>query len=205
MFEILVAVALGYLLGSIPSAALIARLRGRSIFEIGSGNMGAMNTARNLGFLLGIVVLGLDIGKGALATFLGQQLASTSGLSGTGALVPPLAAGLAAVLGHGWSVYIRFRGGKGLATTLGVGLPLYPIPALFGLVTLIGMVLILRRVNLASAITVGIYPFIVLFALRSRGEPQEVAFTIFSGVLLLGLIGVIKHIPGLRRRERPFF
>jgi glycerol-3-phosphate acyltransferase PlsY len=173
------------------------------IFTTGSGNMGAMNTARNVGLFPGILVLLVDIGKGSLATFLGLKIASASGVTDLAFFALPLVAGLAAVVGHGWSPYIGFRGGKGLATTLGVGLPLYPIPALFGLVALIGMTLILRRSNLAAAIIIGTYPLIVLFVLRYRGGPEDVAFTIFTGVLIIAFVGLIKHIPSLQKREPP--
>ncbi len=205
MFAFLASAIIGYLLGGLPSAALLARLNGRSIFTIGSGNMGAMNTIRNIGVVKGIVVLLADIGKGSLATFLGMKLAVLTGAIDSSILAIPLVAGVMAVVGHGWSPYIGFKGGKGLSTTLGVGLPLYPIPALFGLIALVAIILILRRVNLASTITIGTYPLIVLLVLIINREVSSVVFTIFGGVLLIGVVGLIKHIPSVQKHETPLF
>ena len=205
MFALLASALFGYLIGGFPSAALLAGLNGKSIFTIGSGNMGAMNTVRNVGVIKGVLVLLADIGKGSLATFLGMKLASLNGVTDLGLLALPLVAGVMAVVGHGWSPYIGLKGGKGLSTTLGVGLPLSPIPALFGLITLIAIILVLRRVNLASTITIGIYPLIVLLVLINTGETSSVALTIFCGVLLLGIIGLIKHMPSLQKHEPTLF
>jgi len=205
VFALLVSALFGYLIGGFPSAALLARLNGKSIFTIGSGNMGAMNTVRNVGVVKGVLVLLADIGKGSLATFLGMKLASLNGATDLWLLAIPLVAGATAVVGHGWSPYIGLKGGKGLSTTLGVGLPLYPIAALFGLITLITIILVLRRVNLASTITIGIYPLIVLLVLIYAGETSRVAITIFCGVLLLGIIGIIKHMPSLQTHEPTLF
>ncbi len=154
MLELFAALAVGYLVGGVPSAAIMARLRGRDIFTVGSGNMGSMNTARNLGFGLGVLVLVLDIGKGALATFLGMQMAVMTGQDGVAALLPALAAGFGAVLGHAFSPYVGFRGGKALATTFGVSLPLYPYVGLFALGLLLSLYLLTRRMEVAAAVTI---------------------------------------------------
>ena len=109
----------GYLLGSIPSAYVAGRLtRGVDIRELGDGNMGAANAWRELGPRAGIAVGIVDVGKGALTVL----IANAVGIS----LLMVLVAGLAAVAGHNWPLFLRFRGGRGEATTLGILSALMP-------------------------------------------------------------------------------
>lgn len=204
MFELLAALAVGYLVGSVPSAALVARARGRDIFEVGSGNPGAMNTARNLGWALGTLVFALDVGKGLAAVALALGMAALSGAGPDATLAMALVAGVGAVAGHAWSAYAGLRGGKALATMFGVALPIYPIGALYTLGVLVAMVLIVRRTTLASVITLFLYPLIVLAALARGGWTQGDAFAVFTGVILLSLISLVKHLPDLRRDRRLF-
>jgi len=180
----LLALLLGYLLGALPSAALAARLKGKRIFEVGSSNMGAMNTARNLGWGLGALVLLLDLGKGALATALGLQL-------GGGDLLPALAGGLGAVLGHLWSVYVGFRGGKGLATTLGVALPLYPLGGLYALLLLLALTALLRDVTRGVLLTALLYPGAVYLSLLQHAPTERTLITL--GAAAVALPVALKH------------
>ncbi|MCI0574380.1 MAG: glycerol-3-phosphate acyltransferase, partial [Myxococcaceae bacterium] len=116
----------GYLCGSVPFGVLVARwLRGVDVRQRGSGNIGATNVARVAGKRLGLVVLLLDALKGAAPVVLARAL-----LPGEAAL--QAAAGLAAVLGHVFPVWLRLRGGKGVATALGVAAVLVPWAALAG-------------------------------------------------------------------------
>lgn len=204
MFELLAALALGYLAGSVPSASLVARSRGHDIFEVGSGNMGAMNTARNLGWSLGVLVLLLDVGKGALAVWLALGMAALAGAGPDARLAMGLAAGVGAVAGHAWSAFEGLRGGKALATMLGVALPLYPVAALYALGVLVASVLLLRRVGLASVLTLLVYPVVALAALARRGWARDDAFAVVTGVAVLSLISIVKHVPTLRRDRRLF-
>lgn len=203
VFDLLAGLALGYLLGSFPSAVVLAKLSGRDIFEVGSGNMGAMNTARNVGWLAGSAVLLLDVAKGALAVLLAQWL--TTALSETEAsqLVMPLAAGVGAVAGHAWSAFAGFRGGKALATTFGVALPVYPLAAIYTLLLLIALVLITRRTTLSSVAAIAAYPAVVMAVLTRNGTDQESAFAILTSVLLIAAIVIYKHLrPVLARRTQ---
>ncbi len=199
MFDALVALAAGYLIGSFPSAALLARLRGHDVFAVGSGNMGAMNAARNLGFGLGAAVLALDVGKGALATYLGMRMAAFQGLGDVSALVVALAAGFGAVLGHAFSLFVRFRGGKALATTFGVSLPLYPWVGLYGLVLIVALVLLTRRSELASVLTMIAYPVLALFTLERYGWPREHTFVVVTGVVPIVAVVLLRHLLARRR------
>ena len=206
MFEAAAALAAGYLLGSLPFAAWIARIRGAVIFEVGSGNMGAMNTARNLGFWPGALVLALDAAKGALATSVGLALArlgATSGGPAATALLPPLAAGLGAILGHAFSLYMGFRGGKGLAAALGVALPLYPLGGAAGVALLIVLTLAMRsRSGVAAVITVSLYPGLVALVEYLRLGHGARALTIGAGVASMAVVVLIKHYLAYRREHR---
>ncbi|MEJ2289642.1 MAG: glycerol-3-phosphate acyltransferase [Deinococcales bacterium] len=204
MLEVAAALGAGYALGSLPFAAWLARLRGATIFEVGSGNMGAMNTARNLGFGLGALVLLLDAAKGAAATGIGLALARLPGAP-TGpvaSLVPPLAAGLGAILGHAFSLYIGFRGGKGLAAAFGVALPFYPLAALAGAVLLIVLTLAWRRRSgWAAVLTVALYPALVLGSQLLAGRSAPAALAIAAGVASMALVVLYRHYLAFRRER----
>jgi acyl phosphate:glycerol-3-phosphate acyltransferase len=116
------AVALGYLVGSIPFAYLLVRRRGIDLREAGSGNVGAANVLRTSGPGHAAAAMCLDAAKGALAVLIAQRL-------GAGAATP-VAAGLAAVIGHVYPVWLGFRGGKGVATAAGAFAVLAPLAML---------------------------------------------------------------------------
>lgn len=116
----LLAVALAYVIGSVPFALLLARRWGTAdLRTIGSGNLGATNVIRATGVTAGIAVLVLDVAKGAFSVTLAHHLTNQS--------AAPAVAGLAAMLGHVYPVWLRFRGGKGVATALGVFSVLAPL------------------------------------------------------------------------------
>jgi len=205
--SVMAALALGYLCGSFPSAYLLGKLRGKDVFEVGSGTMGAMNTARNLGPLLGVGVLLLDIAKGALATFLGLRMPLLGGLSepqaaGAMLLLPAVAAGVGAVAGHCYSVFVGFRGGKGLATAFGVALPLYWLPAVYALVFLSAVQLITKSSDAAIIATLVAYPFITLLTLDRQGWPREDTFLLATGVMLIALVALTRQVQASRHRRR---
>ena len=139
---IVAAIVIGYILGSMPFAYIIARLmKGIDIRQKGSGNTGALAVWREVGPLSGIIVLIADIGKGVLAVYIAKWL----GLDLTWTCV----AGLTAVVGHNWPAFLEFRGGKGAATVLGVLVALTPVSLLIcGGIVLI-LIAITRNVRLA--------------------------------------------------------
>ena len=190
MLNVLLALGLGYLVGSFPSAYLAARARGQSIFQVGSGNMGAMNTARNLGYGLGVGVLLFDVGKGALATYLGLLLSSDV----TG-LLPAFIAGVGAVLGHAYPVWLGFKGGKALATTLGTALPLFPVVGLLGLGLIIVLILVTKRTPLSSVITVMAYPVLLLLFMVWREQPTSQVVQAVGCALVVAAVVTYKHLP----------
>jgi acyl-phosphate glycerol 3-phosphate acyltransferase len=142
----LVALA-SYLIGAVPFGYLIARWRGVDIFQQGSGNIGATNVGRVLGRRFGVLVFVLDFSKGALPVAVARWLGGSLAIPQAGL---EIAAGLAAFLGHLFPVYLRFRGGKGVATGAGVIAVLLPIPALAALITWITLLAVSRYVSLAS-------------------------------------------------------
>lgn len=185
MTGLTVALALvaAYLLGATPSAYIVGRLRkGIDIRQVGSRNMGAMNVFYSVGFGWGVLVLAMDIGKGAAA----MALASALGIPE----VARFAAGIVAVLGHGFPVFLRFRGGKGGATCIGVLFVAMPwgIPVgagIFGLA-----LLITRFPTLSYSLGLLSFPFIGWLA---YDRWQLVVFSV-----LLLLVPLIRYIPRVR-------
>ncbi len=114
---------LGYLIGSISGSLLLGRVRGVDIRTLGSGNAGGTNALRTQGLKFAAGVMLIDVGKGALATWIGAYMFTDPQL----ALRVALACGFAAVLGHVWPIFHGFRGGKGVATVIGMLLVLWPM------------------------------------------------------------------------------
>jgi len=133
-----------YLMGSIPTSYLVGRLHGIDLREHGSGNLGGTNAYRVMGPGAGVPVVLVDVAKGFVPAYFFP--------SWDGSAVGDLALlyGLAAIAGHVWSVFMRFRGGKGVATGAGVLVALAPTSALIGLLVWIGVVSITRYVSVAS-------------------------------------------------------
>jgi glycerol-3-phosphate acyltransferase PlsY len=140
--EEVLAVTLAYVLGSVPFAFLLARRRGLDLRREGSGNIGAANVLRTSGRLDAAIAVALDAGKGAVAVLVAQRL--TTGPA------TPVAAGLAAVIGHIYPVWLRFRGGKGVATTAGVFAVLTPLAATVASVVFVVTVALTRYVSVGS-------------------------------------------------------
>ena len=162
-----IALLLGaYLLGSVPFGLLIAASHGIDLRKVGSGNIGATNLSRALGRRWAYVCFVLDLAKGFLPTLAaGLWLGS---LTGTNGLLARLAVGCAAVIGHIFPVYLRFKGGKGVATSFGVALgfwPYYTICAGFALLVWIIFVLVWRYISLASLAASVAFPVVLVLAI----------------------------------------
>lgn len=149
----IVAIILGYLLGSFPSAYILGRLlKGVDIRQLGDGNAGAANTFRQIGAGAGIVVGILDVGKGALAVFIAQQLAVSQAVV--------MATGLASVAGHNWPFALHFRGGRGAATAGGVLALLLPREMSILLAAAAVTLLLTRNATLFCGILFAPLPFV---------------------------------------------
>jgi len=189
---ILIAIILAYLLGSVPTGYLWGRLsKNIDIREHGSGNMGATNVFRVLGKGPGMAVLLLDILKGLVAVIgLGTVL-------GVDAILGRVALAVAAVAGHNWTVFLGFKGGKGVATSLGVLLALvwaYPSLRIVLLVTLLswaGVFFTTRYVSLASIAAAVVLPA----AMLATSQPLELTLT---GVLF-GAFILFRHRSNMER------
>ncbi|MFD0958799.1 glycerol-3-phosphate 1-O-acyltransferase PlsY [Paenibacillus chungangensis] len=177
VLEIL-AVVLSYLIGSISFSIVIAKLvKGIDIRQHGSGNAGATNTLRVLGRGPGLMVFVLDIGKGIGAVLIGH-VASDNGWV-------PVLCGLAAIIGHNWPIYFRFKGGKGIATTVGVIATLAFWPALCAGIVAIISIAITRYVSLGSLLFALLTPiFIVVF---------QYSLPLFAGALIITLFAFLRH------------
>lgn len=187
MIPELLAVGAAYLLGSLPFSFLVARLAGvRDIRQVGSGNVGATNVMRSAGPLPGLLAFGLDAGKGALAVALAARL------DASGRLAALAAAG--AVIGHMFPVWLRFKGGKGVATGAGAFAPLAPLASLGALLVFAIVLAATRFVSLGS-IAGALALSALLFALDA---PPTVAAT----GLALSLLIVYRHRENLERLAR---
>lgn len=161
----IVSLIISYLIGSISFSMLLAKmLKGIDIRQYGSGNAGATNTLRILGKGPAILVLILDVLKGIIAVLIGKWL------GGDGAWIPALC-GIAAIIGHNWPLYYHFRGGKGVATTIGAMVTLSFLPTLYAGIIAIIIIVITRYVSLGSLILVALTP---VFLLVLGGYPWPV-------------------------------
>lgn len=144
MWNEALAIIIGYLLGSIPSAYIAGRLvKGVDIRQVGGKNMGTLNTLREIGRTAGFTVLIADIAKGSLAVLVAGWL----GVSG----IFIMASGFAAIIGHNLPVFLKFRGGKGAATALGVLIAMAPVPAGIALAVIVIIILITSNFTLGLA------------------------------------------------------
>jgi glycerol-3-phosphate acyltransferase PlsY len=191
---ILIALA-AYLLGSIPTGFLVAKAKGIDIRSVGSGNIGATNAMRVLGKPLGILVLLMDAAKGYAAVWLVMFIF----------YVPPkttleiqnyqqlqIIAGIFVVLGHNYTCWLKFKGGKGISTTAGVYLALAPWPLLIALVVFILAVLLTRYVSVGS-----ISGAVALVAAVWISPPHNLLLGIVTTAL--GAMAIYKHKSNIRR------
>ena len=156
---------IAYLSGSFPSAYLAGRLvKGVDLRTVGSGNLGATNVYRNLGFAAALSVFVLDVAKGALPVWLLPTLLGAGAPHSAGLLWWALAYGVAAILGHAKPVFLLWKGGgKGVATATGMFLVLAPVPLLATLVVCIAVVWFSGYMSLGSLSAALLFPLLVLF------------------------------------------
>ncbi len=189
-FEILAGIIIAYLLGSIPTAIIVGKsFFGIDIRTVGSGNAGATNTIRTFGLKVGIPVLLFDILKGFLAVKLSIFLNSPA-LSENLVEIYKIVLGTAAVLGHVFPVFASFRGGKGVATLVGVLIAIYPLSFLIILGCFILIMILSRIVSLSSIICSILFPFIEILILHETRLP-----------LIMLAIGVAVFIPYTHREN----
>jgi len=191
--EYIFLIILSYLTGAFPSAVLIGKIFFKTdVREFGSGNAGATNTFRVLGRKAGIPVLILDVFKGWLAV---NYIFFISSLSNNLDIVfeQQLVFGIAAVIGHLFPIYTGFRGGKGIATLLGLLLGIQPIAALLSSIVFIIVFFISRYVSLSSIFAAIAFPIIIYFL----SDSTDVSLIIFS--IFVPLIALITHQKNIER------
>ena len=191
-------VLLAYLLGSIPFGYLIVRVRGGGdVRESGSGGTGATNVTRRAGRSAGVLTLLLDASKGALAVVIARWLVGAE--AGVNWWV--LAAALAAVVGHIFPVWLGFKGGKGVATGLGVFLALAPLAVLCALPVFVVVVWVTRYVSLGSITAAAILPLCV-WLLGARGGLSENSAPLMTAALVGAALIIFKHRANIGRLLR---
>ncbi len=182
--EIILILIISYLIGSIPTAYIVGRICAKvDIRTVGSCNVGASNVYRVVGKAAGIDVLIIDILKGLLPVCAVGLLEFDT--------IHKIIAGLGAISGHTWTIFLKFKGGKGVATGLGVFFGLTPIPVLIVLVIFILVVAISKYIALGSIIgALLLPPLLLLFE-------KENIIKIFG--IAVSLLIVIRHIPNIKR------
>ncbi|MBI4711740.1 MAG: glycerol-3-phosphate 1-O-acyltransferase PlsY [Planctomycetes bacterium] len=230
MIYYIICAVTGYLIGSIPFGYILVKLiKGIDIRTVGSGNIGATNVARVLGLPWGILCFLLDTAKGFLTAwyifdlvlllqhyFVGDSYNNFGHDIIISCVGPTIPIGLTVIIGHLFPVYIRFRGGKGVATGLGVFLALMPKSTLIALGIWLVFLLTLRYVSLASimaaiALAISCYYEIYMFSQYGIYMFSQTVFTIkyeewwkcevisLISISLVSLLIILKHIPNIKR------
>ncbi len=184
--------AVDYLLGSFPSGLIISRARGLDIRKHGSGNIGATNVLRVLGKKWGYLVFGLDALKGFAAVRIAFAIALAAGPAITQRELVGIAGGLACILGHTFPIWLRFHGGKGVATSAGVLLGLMPLAVVSVFAVWVILFRFTRYVSIASIGAAAALPFFVMLYLR---------FDLLTGASLLPFSILIAGVVVWRHRS----
>jgi glycerol-3-phosphate acyltransferase PlsY len=201
-------IIVSYLIGSIPTAYLVCRaVKGVDIRQIGSHNMGAMNTFYTVGFWPGMLVLACDIGKGMIAVILTYLIAVYIFIIPAGLVIPiEMVSGVAVIAGHNFPLFLKFRGGKGGATAIGVLAFIVPwvnwvtigstkIPVPVGDLIYLGSFLLLLAVTRWATFAYGIsfvaFPLIAWFGMHDQG------LTIYS--VCIALVPILMYIPRIKQ------
>ncbi|UCH98528.1 MAG: glycerol-3-phosphate 1-O-acyltransferase PlsY [Candidatus Aminicenantes bacterium] len=196
MLSLISIIILSYLAGSIPTSIILSKLlRGIDIRDYGSGNAGGANAIRVLGWKIGSVVILVDVGKGVLATLLVSRLRFDPV-----PLTPDtvqIIAGTCAIIGHIWTVFAQFRGGKGVGTGAGMLFSLYPMAGLICLAIFVSVLLTVRIVSVSSMTAAIALPIVILIMRRLMNysiSDELLYFSIFAAVLV-----VFTHRSNIRR------
>jgi len=190
-------IVLAYLLGSIPFGYILVRLfRGEDVRQSGSGNIGATNVARRAP-LLGALTLILDAAKGFLAVSIGFEVGVRAWRAGDSATLPITCGAIAALLaiaGHLFPIWLKFRGGKGVATSVGVFVALAPKALVIALLIFAAIVAIFRYVSLGSIIAVALFPLIAYLTRDYHDSP-----TLLAAMCSISVLIIAKHEANIRR------
>jgi len=198
MIEILLVLVLSYIIGSFPTAIIAGKiLKKIDIREHGSGNAGATNVFRVLGWKAAIVVLVIDIFKGFAPVWWLVNIIPQASFDIEVRSYFQIMAGVSAIAGHIWSVFAGFRGGKGVGTAAGVFLGLQPLPVLICLLVFIGVVYKTKYVSLGSMIGAMLLPIILL--VRKFVLSVETPIFIIAIAIILALLIILTHRDNINR------
>ena len=191
--SVVAAAVIGYVLGSVPTGVLVARRRGVDVRDQGSGKTGFTNALRSLGLAPAALVVTVDVAKGAAAVLIGSAVFDDPWAAAFG--------GVAAVAGHNWPLFARFRGGRGVATTFGAFLAMAPLAAVLVLLAGFVVLAVTRYVSLMSVTGVfaGFLVLVVLAAAERVPEGLQLPHEyVFFGALVT-LFVEISHLGNIRR------
>lgn len=192
--ELIFLILISYLIGSIPTAIIAGKLLKKiDIREHGSGNAGATNVFRILGWKAGLIVLAIDMFKGFAAVW--WLVAEQSSPEMTA--MYQILVGVAAICGHIWTVFAGFKGGKGVGTAAGVFLALQPLPVLLSLITFILIVAKTRYVSLGSMVGASLLPVVIF--IRKYLFDYQISDLIFILSIILALLIIIMHRENIKR------
>jgi acyl phosphate:glycerol-3-phosphate acyltransferase len=181
-------ILMGYVIGATPFGLIVAKLKGIDIRQHGSGNIGATNVLRTLGKPIGITVLVLDILKGMIPVAISMWLTDNT--------VIHVATAIATILGHNYTFWLKFKGGKGIATTAGAMVFLIPIPSLFSIASWILFYKITRYVSVGSIAAALAIPICALIQAVATGKWD---WPILAFCLVVCLLAIWKHRGNIRR------
>mgnify|MGYP006277689853 CR=1 FL=1 len=185
MFGILLVAIIAYLIGNFSTSYILGKhLKNVDIRTKGSGNAGATNALRVLGKKIALLTFLIDAFKGILAVIIGQLI-----IQDTGGLI----AGIFVVIGHNWPFILKFKGGKGIATTIGAATFINPLPAIIAIILGILIIIKTKYVSLGSVSAMALVPFLYLLV----ESPFQIKYFIFF--LILSIMAVYKHKSNINR------
>lgn len=183
MLGAILAIIASYLIGSIPFGLLVGKLWANlDVREYGSGNIGTSNVLRTVGPAAAIIVFALDVAKGAVAVYLGTL---------AGGEFVRIMAGVAAIAGHNWPIYLKLKGGKGIATSLGAVISLTPVIALILLGLWIAIVGITRYISLGSLAAAVLFPIFLIIS--------HAPLTYVLAGVLISAFAIYRHRSNIQR------
>ena len=189
---IIAMVVLAYLMGSFPAGFLLGRLWGVNVLEWGSGRTGGTNVLRSAGVLPALITGAIDVGKGALAVWVAGQVAPEAHQA-----ITEILAGVAVILGHNYSVFVNFSGGKGVGTTSGAFLAMAPVAVGICFFVWLLMLVTFRIVSLSSMIAATLLPISIVLSNRYLGGNTH-SWVLYLSILA-ALLVIYKHRSNINR------
>jgi len=204
MLTIVVFAIVAYLVGAIPFGIIIARAHGKDLRAIGSGNIGATNVARALGRKWGYICFALDVLKGLVPMLaFGTVALPRMTVHGPALMASWLLVGIIAILGHIFPVYLGFKGGKGVSTSFGVALGLWPyftIPGLIAFGVWVILVLTFHYISLASIFASLMFPIaLIAGTLVMPTWTADTLYPLFIAAILIPLLVIVRHRENIKR------